>query len=89
MNGTSVHVKQESLMPGEAVVPSVDLSAATASIKREMPDHPGAEYDDMDQDHADTVAAVYGMQLGSQQPDNVAEDLSVVTEHTDTGAMDA
>lgn len=71
INGTGVHVKQESLHPGDNAIPSVDLSSA--SIKRELPEHPNVDYDDMDHD------GPYGM-----QGDNVvAEDLSMVTDHSD------
>lgn len=93
MNGGGVHVKQENMVnsegghpgqpqtqgpgQGQANIPPVD-------IKRELPDHSVLEYEDIDQEHGDSV---YGLPLTPN--DVMAEDLSIVNDHIqDSGAMD-
>lgn len=83
MNGGGVHVKQESLVNSEGSH-SGQGQVAPVDIKREVPDHSVLEYEDIDQEHADSV---YGLPLTPN--DVMAEDLSIVNDHIqDSGAMD-
>lgn len=82
MNGSGIHVKQESALSSEV---GQNNQISQMDIKREAADHSVLEYDDIEQEPMD--GSGYGLSLAPN--DVMAEDLSIVNDHIqDSGAID-